>query len=129
MKSLVRVAWFIGCAAVQALVMMTSGMQRYGQVVHVTNAKEYMRASRDDCFILFCLDTCETCKTIGAVYTDLACDTAHLKFCAADVKHNQIRRIAEILEIDRVPFLVYYDGDDVTTMPCTLMPHTFLDAQ
>lgn len=129
MKSLVLVAWWIGCAAVQALVVMTSGMQQYGQVFHVTNVQEYMRASRDDCFILFCLDTCETCKTLGAAYNDLACDTTHLKFCAADLKHHQIRRIAETLEIDRVPFLVSYSGDDVTTMPCTMMPHTFLDAQ
>lgn len=126
MKSLVLVVWWIGCAVTQALVVMTSGIQQYGKVIHVTNAQDYLTATRDDCFILFYLDNCETCKTLGAIYNDLASNTAHLKFCAADVTHSHIQRIADILEIDRVPFLVYYDGEDVTTMPCTLRPNTFL---
>ena len=90
---------------------------------------ECREAIQGDSVVLFTSSTCEVCNTVAAVFHDVAesLNGKH-KFFSADTRIEPMLRIAQVLQIPRVPTLVLYMGSDVYSIPCTVTTLTELQA-
>jgi hypothetical protein len=53
------------------------------------------------------------------VFCEIAERNDNHSFCMAHIQHGPVRRIADLLEIDKIPTVVIYKGEDVYALPCS----------
>lgn len=101
-----------GMLSVQAFVRMS--------IQSLRSISEYRSAIRDsDAVILFGHGSCRVCTSAARVFMNVASQMPNFNFCTANVGLEPIRRIADVLDIDRIPYIAMYSGEDVETFPVT----------
>ena len=91
----------------------------WGNIKHLRTLRDYREATAQNCVVLFTSSAHETCKRVDPVFCEIAERADKHSFCLAYIQHEPLRRVAEVLEIDTLPTVVIYKGEDVYALPYT----------